>query len=285
MEQHQHCLLCHSPRIRPLKEEYAHAFLVRCEDCGLVFGRRIPSEEELRIHYSGYRRNNPLSPVTIKRYEELLAQFEPYRKSGRILDVGCGDGYFLDVAKKAGWEVYGSEFTDEAVSLCRAKGIHMHQGRIQEYKPGMDFDVITSFEVLEHINDGEEHVTHLYRLLRPGGLFYFTTPNFNSMSRRWLGGKWNIIEYPEHLVYYTPATVTRLLKNAGFRRKKLITTGFSPQRFKISAGTAATPGNSDEQLRQKIEGKSWLRLVKKLLNAALSFTRSGDTLKGYFVRP
>jgi 2-polyprenyl-3-methyl-5-hydroxy-6-metoxy-1,4-benzoquinol methylase len=280
---HTQCLLCGSNDLRPLGPDYKHAYLVRCHSCKLVFGKRIPTAEELQAHYVQYIRDNSISPITISRYEELLEKFEPFRKLNRILDVGCGDGHFLAVAKQKGWQVVGTEFTDEAVRVSRAKGIEIHQGPIQTLMTE-PFDVITSFEVLEHINDGKEHVRKIHSLLRNNGLFYFTTPNFNSASRRYLGGKWKVIEYPEHLVYYTVSTVTALLQDAGFKRESIRTTGFSPQRFRLSTGTARREGNSDEPLRSAIETNPLLRFAKKMVNGMLVLFRSGDTLKGFFIK-
>src|SRR5712691_7734277 len=97
---HRKCLLCSSPDIRPLGHEYAHAYLVKCGPCGLVFCSRVPTVEELTEHYSKYPRDQPISPITVKRYEALLSKVEPYRKLNRILDVGCGDGHFLETARR-----------------------------------------------------------------------------------------------------------------------------------------------------------------------------------------
>lgn len=282
---HTSCLLCQSKDLHPLPEAYEHAYLVQCNSCGLVFGSRIPTQEELQAHYAQYPRNTSISPVTVKRYEALLEKMEPWRKTNKILDVGCGDGHFLETAKRKGWDVYGTEFTDEAIASCRAKGISMFKGSIQDYDVTDHFDVITSFEVLEHINDGREHVRKIHSLLRPGGLFYFTTPNFNSLSRKRLGGKWNVIEYPEHLTYYTASTITRLLAEAGFKKLGVLTTGFSPQRFQLSKGTATRSGNSDESLRIAIEEKAHLRFAKNVANGLLNLFRAGDTLKGFFTKP
>jgi 2-polyprenyl-3-methyl-5-hydroxy-6-metoxy-1,4-benzoquinol methylase len=282
-EFHTHCLLCNSAELLPKGKGYEHAYLVKCNSCGLVFGKRIPTMEELQAHYAQYTRDNSISPITISRYEELLAKFEPFRKNNRILDIGCGDGHFLAVAKRKGWQVFGTEYTDEAVTVSRAKGIEIHQGAIQDYVADQ-FDIITSFEVLEHINDGREHARKINSLLRNGGLFYFTTPNFNSFSRKTLGGKWNVIEYPEHLTYYTVRTVTKLLTEAGFEKQSIRTTGFSPQRFKLSSGTATRTGNSDEALRNTLEKESFLRFIKNMINETLNLFRSGDTLKGFFIK-
>lgn len=278
---HHECLVCDSTAFGVLAQEYAHAYLVKCSHCGLVFASRIPSEEELNAHYASYPRNTSLSPLTIKRYEELLEQFEPYRRTNRLLDIGCGDGHFLAVAKSKGWNVFGTEFTDEAVEVCRAKGIEMHKGIIQSWSGAGNFDVITSFEVLEHITDGKEHASSIHALLRKGGLFYFTTPNFNSFSRKWLGGKWKIIEYPEHLCYYTSRTITRLLNDAGLHRLQVKTTGLTLRQFPAGENHYA---QKEEALRNSIEGNKLLLFAKRTLNWWLSLARLGDTLKGYFVK-
>ncbi len=279
---HRNCLLCSSPCIRPLGRTYTHAYLVKCGSCGLVFCGRVPTAKELREHYSKYPRNQRISPITVKRYEQILARVEPYRKLNRILDVGCGDGHFLEAAKRRGWNVFGTELTDEAIAICRSKGITMHQGPLQSYVPDARFDVITSFEVLEHINDGRDHVRKIACLIRPCGMFYFTTPNFDSCSRRFLGGRWVVIEYPEHLVYYTVSTIDRLLSDAGFSRCSIRTTGFSPQGFRCSTGAATRPGHADEGLRSEIEERVYLRVARDVVNGLLNIFRAGDTVKGFY---
>ena len=283
-ETHKTCLLCGSDKIRSPGQEFERAFLVKCDSCGLAFSRRIPTPEELRENYSSYPRNNVISPVTIKRYEELLDRFEAKRKMNRLLDVGCGDGHFLEAAQKRGWEVYGTEFTANAVELCRSKKIQMHQGTIQDYPAGISFDVITSFEVIEHLNNGRDHVKKIAELLRAGGLFYFTTPNYNSLSRRLLGGKWTALGYPDHLTYYSPSTITRLLNGVGLEREALEVTGFSRERFVSSKGPAAGIEGSDEALRRAVESKAHLRLAKNLMNRVLTLFGLGDSLKGRFVK-
>src|SRR5437764_554107 len=110
---HQHCLICNSNKLKRLKG-YESAFLIQCQTCSFVFCEKIPSEKELTDHYKSYGRNDYLSPITIKRYHELLDEFEKFRKTNKILDIGSGIGYFLEVAKSRGWEVFGTEYTDKA---------------------------------------------------------------------------------------------------------------------------------------------------------------------------
>ena len=288
MNLHTQCLHCQSNKLKPLKG-YETAHLCRCSRCGFVFSQTIPTADELEEHYSKYSRNDYLSPITVKRYEELLDQFEKYRKTGKILDVGCGIGYFLEVAKKRGWEVYGTEYTDQAVNICREKGISMEQGILETHNYDLEsFDVITSFEVIEHINNPLEELANFHSLLRPGGLVYITTPNFNSLLRYRLKSAYNVITYPEHLSYYTPKSLTNVFKRSGFKRVKLQSTGISLTRLKTSKGKTneafISESSSDEVLRNNIEAKWYLQLIKRSLNKLLTLTGKGDSLKGWFVK-
>tara|TARA_B100000508_G_scaffold141097_1_gene146961 strand:- start:53579 stop:54442 length:864 start_codon:yes stop_codon:yes gene_type:complete len=285
---HKKCLICSSSQIVPL-EGYEEHYLVKCKNCSFVFAQKIPTEQELIEHYQGYGRNDYLSPLTIKRYEELLDRFESFRKTNKILDVGAGIGYFLEVAKKKGWEVYGTEYTDEAVNICRDKGIQVEQGKLDpsKYDKG-SFDVITSFEVLEHINNPVEEINNFKSLLRSGGLVYLTTPNFNSLLRYRLKSDYNVIVYPEHLSYYTPKTLKKLFLDCGFEKQKIQATGISLTRLRKSQGKSEqkiiSETSDDEVLRNKIEKKKHLQVAKSIVNGTLTTLGVGDSLKGWFIK-
>jgi 2-polyprenyl-3-methyl-5-hydroxy-6-metoxy-1,4-benzoquinol methylase len=234
----------------------------------------------------------------VKRYEELLDSFEAYRQSNKIIDVGCGNGHFLKVALQRGWEVYGTEYTDEAIAQCQAKGIKMQQGELnpKHYAPE-SFDIITSFEVLEHINTPHQEITNFHAILRKGGLVYLTTPNFNSVSKHLLKENWSVVEYPEHLSYYTPKTLKRLFEKHQFTTLQILTTGISIGRIQLAKSksqttvnqenTPVTPINfraEDETLRQQAETNPLIKLAKNTINFILNTTGKGDSLKGYFVK-
>jgi SAM-dependent methyltransferase len=280
---HRRCLLCQSRRLKPLAG-YESARLVRCGQCRFVFSGAVPTAAELREHYEGYGRDDYLSPLTARRYHELLDRFESSRVNNRILDVGCGVGRFPGIAKERGWNVYGTELTDRAVEMCARKGITMHKGKLDPANYGPDFfDVVTSVETIEHINNPVEDANNMAAVLRPRGLLYVTTPNFNSLSRRLLRGRWNIIEYPEHLCYYTPKTITALLRGCGFERVEVRTTGVSLTRWKTSLKMSdeklISAGSGDERVRVMLEGNRALRTLKRLLNYALTASGSGDSMK------
>ena len=288
MSTHKQCLICNSSDLKSIRRYEKH-FLIKCNNCSFFFSKKIPTQKELELHYEGYGRNDYLSPITIKRYNDILDGFEKYKKTKKLLDVGCGIGYFLEAAIKRGWQVFGTEYTDEAIEICEKKGITMHKGILKsENYVEESFDIITSFEVIEHINNPIPELTNFHKLLRKGGLVYLTTPNFNSILRYRLKSDYNVICYPEHLSYYTPKTLKNAFLNTGFQMKKIETTGFSLTRLKTSKGSSneafISKSSTDEKIRGTIEANKMLQVIKKLINKLLSIIGKGDSLKGYFIK-
>lgn len=279
------CAACESARTAPLKR-YLQAQLARCRVCGFVFTSRSPTDAELVAYYSAYGTDWSASPITRMRYRELLASFEPYRKSGRLLDMGCGAGLFLEEARDAGWDVVGSEVGGYALELGRAKGLEIVQAPVsREMFAAGSFDVVCAFEVVEHLRDLETEASVLRHLLRLGGLLYLTTPNWGAATRRLVGERWPVIAYPEHLGYFTRASLQSWLAAFGFVPMRLMSEGFSPANLRRSLGAASAPGSGaggDEALREAVERWAPLGLGKRLVNRWLSMLHAGDTLKGWF---
>lgn len=282
------CLICESGSLKQMKGYEKH-HLIKCQSCKFVFCEPIPTDIELERHYENYGRNDYLSPLTIKRYNEILDFFELYRKTNRLIDIGCGIGYFLEEAKKRGWEVYGTEFTDEAIEICLNKGIKMNKGIFNpDNYNSQEFDVITSFEVIEHINNPQEELANFYKILRKGGLVYCTTPNFNSLLRYCLKEKYNILCYPEHLSYYTPKSLKFIFNKVGFKTKHVKATGISITRLKTSKAISnqgfISKTSDDEVIRNRLETNIALNSIKKFVNWLLTFFGVGDALKGTFIK-
>ncbi|MEI8137465.1 MAG: methyltransferase domain-containing protein, partial [Bacteroidota bacterium] len=271
MRKHTNCLICGCDKLKPLIGYYKRHGLVKCSDCNFVIMERIPEKEELDKHYVSYSYDSVqnLSPITVTRYQTLLDEFEKYRKTNKILDVGCGRGWFLVEAKKRGWEVYGTEFSPMAIKLCTDSGISMAEGVLDPSKfESKDFDVITSFEVIEHINNPNQELEAISTLLRKGGLFYITTPNFNSLMRYYLKADYNVIEYPEHLSYYTKSTLNCVVKKHLLEPIKFQSTGISITRINASKNTnqenKVVREDSDEVLRRNIDSKWYLAVAKNI---------------------
>jgi 2-polyprenyl-3-methyl-5-hydroxy-6-metoxy-1,4-benzoquinol methylase len=279
------CTLCNSKKLNVLKG-YEKDYLVKCHSCSFVFSDRIPTTEELELFYKDYGTNHYLSPITVKRYHEILDSFEPFRKNNRLLDIGCGIGLFLDVAKERGWEVYGIEFSENLVSICESKNIKMEKGSITESTFSNEyFDIITSFEVLEHTNNPNEQINSIYKLLRKGGATYVTTPNFNSLLRFWLKSSYININYPEHITYFTKKTLNRLLIGSGLKKIQLVSSGLSITNLKNSQGDnqeQVSENSDDEKIREAFEQKGVRSLLKKIINSILNLLGIGDALKAFY---
>ena len=287
-ETHKSCLICHGS-IENL-DKYQNNHLSKCSNCGFVFSYKIPSQEVLENYYQNdYDRTRYFSPITKKRYHELLDQLEAYRSTNRILDLGCGYGYFLEVAKSRGWEVYGVELAREAVEVCQEKGIHMYHGEINDCDFEADtFDVILSIEVIEHLIDPNVLIETGKKLLKKGGLFYITTPNFNSYLRYQLKEKYDVIDYPNHLAYFTKKTLNRIFRKHDFKKVKIQTTGISLTRLrtskKMSNQDFVSETSDDEMFRYRIEKNKGLRILKSITNNSLNLFNMGVTLKGSFIK-
>jgi 2-polyprenyl-3-methyl-5-hydroxy-6-metoxy-1,4-benzoquinol methylase len=282
------CLVCGSTKIKSMEGEYARAQLKKCRNCGFVFAGLEPDDQELMAHYAQYPRERSISWVTEKRYVEILSGFAPFRKSNRIFDFGCGSGHFLKVAMNHGWEPYGCEYDEPARSACRDKGVSVFSTDTDLTSFYGTFDIVTSFEVLEHLKQPGPSVRLAFDLLRPGGAFYFTTPNFNAISRRLLGASWRIISFPEHLCYFTPKTINRLIQSYGFEKRYIQTTGvtIASNLTSINNGRVSVKDSArfEQSIRERSEKKKLYGLAKHTVNLLLNSCRAGDTIKGLYVK-
>lgn len=283
------CPACGAEKKIPYEPLKAH-HLVRCASCGLVFTALEPSNADLVAFYSRYQSVEDISQVTLARYEEVLDSFEPFRNTGHILETGCGSGIFMARAALRGWQVHGTEIGANALTAASARGVQMSDGPLdpKNYPPD-HFDIVCSIEVIEHLKDPRAELRNVMAVLRPGGLFYVTTPNFNCLARRLSPGTWNVASFPEHLSYFTPRTLDHMLTGAGLVKRGLVTTGFSVYRWivrhdplLVNKGRAK---KKEESIRAALETKPTLRVVKRMANALLNLSRLGDSMKAFYIKP
>jgi 2-polyprenyl-3-methyl-5-hydroxy-6-metoxy-1,4-benzoquinol methylase len=285
------CPNCTGRSIRPV-QRFQHIF--KCQNCDFVFDQRIATKQMLESHYSVYAYSEPMevSPPTILSYNRLLDEYEPFRKNGALLDYGCGQGDFLIEAKKRGWATYGIEYSHLAIEVCRQRGLSVvTEEQSDSIFAGINFDVVTSFEVIEHLSSANPMFDLAFRKLRVGGLFYITTPNFNALLRFLEGGKFKMIYFPEHISCYTSSAIRHLAKQHNFKEHKIVTTGLDIVRLKAlflknryADKSWISNRSENDRFRLEIENKSHLRFFKNKINSVLSFFGVGDTLKCYFIR-
>jgi SAM-dependent methyltransferase len=244
--------------------------------------------------YSGYYPSITSEPEFVRvRLAETIATFESYRKTNRLLDLGCGTGALLEVAGHHGWQAEGLDVSQPVVDHGQRLGLKVSCGELGEARfESNSFDVVTASELLEHLSDPKVLVQEVARILRPGGLFWTTTPHARGVSARVLGVNWSVLCPPEHLQLFSMKGVVSLLREAGFRRLVVRTEGANPHeivnRFK-PAKPAKSSSDAGEQrfnrlettyrLNEQLMKSKFRRLIKSTGNEILNSSRLGDSLK------
>jgi len=236
-----------------------------------------------------------LPPLTRKRYTQLLRSFERYRETGRFYDVGCGGGFLVEVAAEHGWQAEGLEVSSSAVEFGRARGLSLQRGTLGEVQPEQGVhDLVMMMEVIEHVREPVTLLRQVAALLRPGGALYLTTPNWGSLTRRFVGEDWAPIGR-DHLLYFTPSLLRKALVSAGLLPIRVTSANVEPHQIlarfrRRPAASAAAPDacrerwNDVERTREALERNAPMRFAKRAINGVLGLTGTGDTIRALAVR-
>jgi 2-polyprenyl-3-methyl-5-hydroxy-6-metoxy-1,4-benzoquinol methylase len=257
----------------------ADVVLERCQRCHFVSGEPRQHISPIDRYQNYYHAPSPTAPE--RRYRQWLARAESIVGCGNLLEVGAGAGAFVRVARSRGWNVYATEISGTAIPTLRGTGATIFFGDLASAQyPESFFDVVVSLEVLEHLPTPGECLREIWRLTRPGGLLLLTTPNFNGLSRRYLGMRWRVID-PEHTGYFTSVTISRLLREVGYKSVAVTSRSLdilSWRRGSGPAGSVRFDPHASACLRETVEGSTILRLAKDALNGVLRLTGLGDSL-------
>jgi 2-polyprenyl-3-methyl-5-hydroxy-6-metoxy-1,4-benzoquinol methylase len=155
-------------------------------------------------------------------YQQYLQMMQPYRQTNRVLDVGCAIGLFLVATRLDNWEGYGFDPSGPLSAYGREHfGLSIAQGELQTMNfPKHHFDVVTLWNVIEHLFDPQAVLREVSRMLRPGGLLIVQMPNWNSLARAQVGTKWEMF-VTDHFYYFSAATTGKMLAKTGYRLKEL----------------------------------------------------------------
>jgi 2-polyprenyl-3-methyl-5-hydroxy-6-metoxy-1,4-benzoquinol methylase len=292
-EESRNCPACNSPR-HSVKGEKNGFSLLSCGACRTLYTAYLPGETNAQDYDDYYTPKNLTAPDFVhKRLDEIVSGFKPYRQNNRLLDVGCGAGFLLQAAARSGWTTEGLEVSPPAVEHLQGQGYNVRCIFLEEARyPDNHFDVVTSCGVMEHVPDVSAFTREVARIVRPGGLFYATTPNGAGGSARLLGVKWSTVAPPEHLHLFSVSGMKRFLSERGFRSSRVFSEGANPYEI---LHLLRHPGQSQDEtngdgfdrvsaayaLNDSFSRSRYRRLAKDFINSLLHVSRLGDELKIY----
>ncbi|MBU2043673.1 MAG: methyltransferase domain-containing protein [Candidatus Omnitrophica bacterium] len=197
--------------------------LFKCNVCGLIFAQ---PEENFSYYVDRYIESvdrEYLEEESGRRQasREILNRIEKHKKRGRLLDIGCANGFFLDEARRRGWEVYGLELSKWAANYAKEQlNLNVIKGTISEakFEDGF-FDVIAMSDLIEHLPDPKHSLVEVRRILNNSGILYINTPDIASLISKLLRAKWwGVNKF--HLFYFSKKTLENMLDACGFKVKK-----------------------------------------------------------------
>jgi SAM-dependent methyltransferase len=200
--------------------------ILRCEQCGL--GRAETTHFDPNAYYTdeyfsgghtdGYADYRGAEQVLRREFSRTVDFIRAYRPAGKLLDVGCAYGFFLQEAMPY-FEVAGIELAQEAAAHCRRSGLNVLTGAADEsiLRTLGNMDVIVLLDVIEHLPDPHETLTLCVRYLNPGGIIVLTTGDFGSALARLMGARWRLMTPPQHLWFFTGASMRRLSQRLQLR--------------------------------------------------------------------
>lgn len=265
--------------------------LVRCDQCGLVYQNPRPTLSEVGQHYppeyesyvtgSQTQHQSWLYRQAVQYGITKRAHFVTcFKKSGRLLDIGCAAGIFLSGflekphQPKPDWDLYGVELNEYAASKARDfYGLNVFTGTLEQAKFGdAFFDGVTLWDVLEHLHDPSSTIQEIRRILKPDGYLIMRIPNGASLDAREFGQYWAGLDAPRHLYVFTPQTIHQMLSQNGFEVVNWSGQSGSYPTYLLSMRFRQTARGSSAWGRSLIRALS--HPVVRLVSAPLFYLRS-----------
>lgn len=217
------CPACDASGSQPIMERFGRKVL-QCQKCGVGFMDAFPKNLGDVYSHEGYNATQEMSYLDNVDYRKRRFGLERLGiirrhitkpiEHVRLLDLGCGTGWFLEVAKSEGFNVNGIELGKEiAEQTSKRLGITISTVTIQDLPKTEKFDVITLFDVLEHVPDPKAVLKAVREHLVPGGIALIFIPNLDSVGLKILGERSSLVMPAEHLFYFTPKSLRGMIEN------------------------------------------------------------------------
>jgi len=289
------CNVCGSDMYRHFCTKRGFEY-VKCAVCKMVYVRSRLAETELGEETERLAKTQHLANAKIESdysdfiraviHNPRLRLMKPYRHNDRLLDIGCGNGAFMYSAEKNGWKASGVELSENNASYARDKrGLNVRTGTLFDAKfPEAYFDVVTLWEVVEHLDSPLQNLREVNRILRTGGAILLSTPNINSLARYLVHCRWEIFLPESHLYLFSQGTLRTLLKKTGFRALKLWTEDINFLTIIRNLRAGESSDNWDEKRQDIVKLSTTIKKHKSLIkirraaNIMISNVGIGDTL-------
>jgi len=250
------CNLCGSRDLRFLFSAVRSGHqVVGCRHCGLMFYNPQPSPDQTAALYSAdyFAQEFPeeLAAEQIQLAHRRLARIEEEVGIGSLLDVGCGIGRFLFAARNRGWKAAGMDISPAAASIARrTSGAQVFVGDLALPPPNgiPRFDIVTLWDVFEHLLDPVGDLGRVRRWLRPGGLIVIQTQNANGVTYAWMRRRWEQF-VPYHLYHFSSRTLRVALEQAGFQQIRIEASDRFPRDDPAAPGMPSTENRPQRDLR------------------------------------
>lgn len=234
----KNCNLCKSDQYSVMYRLNRMGFnlrIVKCKRCGFVYLNPKPTAVGIKklyneAYFKGEGFDKGVNYVENLKYkkgidfinQDRLKNIEKFANKEKILDIGCGFGEFLDVAKKRGWDAYGIELSKFASDVAKKNfKLNVFKGTLEQAKyPAETFDVATMFEVIEHLTDPVHILKECNRILKKKGIIIIQTGNVESISAKLYGKRWPYF-LAGHLHYFSKKTLSKMLEKADFKLIKV----------------------------------------------------------------
>jgi 2-polyprenyl-3-methyl-5-hydroxy-6-metoxy-1,4-benzoquinol methylase len=220
----QACPACGDATPHAFRFNVSGCAIWQCERCGL--GHAETSGFDPNTYYTasyfsgecsdGYLDYQGSEPVLRREFVHSVDFVRRFRPSGRLLDLGCAYGFFLKEAQRH-FDVTGIELAEDAAQACRQAGLQVYSGVADEATMARvgEVDVITLFDVIEHLPQPRDTLALCSRYLKPGGVIVLTTGDFAALTARWAGAKWRLMTPPQHLWFFTVESLRRMAPPLG----------------------------------------------------------------------
>ena len=205
-------------RMRGLAGEYR---VLRCRECGLCSTDPWIPEEERVKYYQPEEQSGAGKASRIGMYQSRLADRLQKAVGGgsgkQVLDIGCGQGVFLEMMRDRGFEVYGVELGEESARVAREeRGLNVVTGDLLTLEAENDsFDAVVMSHLIEHVDDPIAVLERVRDLLKPGGVALLSLPNYRCIERRIFGANWYPWCLPVHLYHFDARSIRRAAAMAG----------------------------------------------------------------------